>query len=112
MDVLVERKGTLAVVKLLGRALDAGNAPAFKERMGPVIEENSRVLVDVSSLEFMDSSGMGVMLSCLRKLTGKGGDMKLCGMTPPVRALFELVRMHRIIEVYNTREEAEAAFAA
>ncbi len=112
MEVLVEKKENLAVVKVTGRALDAGNAPGFKEKMAAVIEENSHVVLDVSSLEFLDSSGLGVILSCLRKLTAKGGDMKLCGMTKPVRALFELVRMHRIIEVYNTQEEAENAFAA
>lgn len=111
MEVLVERKENLAVVKVNGRALDAGNAPAFKEQMSSAIEANARVVLDVSSLEFLDSSGLGVILSCLRQLTAKGGDMKLCGMTKPVRALFELVRMHRIIEVYNTQEEAENAFA-
>jgi anti-sigma B factor antagonist len=50
------------------------------------------------------------MLSCLRQLSGKGGDLKLCSMSRQVRALFELVRMHRIFDIYATKEEAVKAF--
>ena len=112
MEILVEKSEELALVKVNGKALDASTTTDFKNKMGAVIEENSRVVLDVSLLEFLDSSGLGAILSCLRKLTAKGGDMKLFGMTKPVRVLFELVRMHRIIEVYNTREEAESAFSS
>ena len=68
------------------------------------------MVLDLSRLRFVDSSGMGAMLSCLRQLSAKGGDLKLCGMSKQVRGLFELVRMHRIFEIYGTREEAVHAF--
>jgi anti-sigma B factor antagonist len=41
----------------------------------------------------------------------KGGDVKLCGMLPQVRTVFELVRLHRIFDIYSTPEEAVRAFA-
>jgi anti-sigma B factor antagonist len=50
------------------------------------------------------------LLSCLRQLNGVGGDLKLCGTSKPVRALFELVRMHRVFELCNTSEDAVRAF--
>ncbi|HUA85707.1 MAG TPA: STAS domain-containing protein [Bryobacteraceae bacterium] len=50
------------------------------------------------------------MLSCLRQLSAKNGDLKLFGMSKQVRGLFELVRMHRIFDIYPTREEAIRAF--
>ena len=49
------------------------------------------------------------MLSCLRQLSTKGGDLKLCSMSKQVRALFEL-GMHRIFDIYGTREEAVRTF--
>jgi anti-sigma B factor antagonist len=58
----------------------------------------------------VDSSGLGAFISCLRKLNGKGGDLKLCGMSKQVRAVFELVRMHRIFEIFGTTDEAVHAF--
>ena len=60
----------------------------------------------------MDSSGCGAILSYLRQLNTVGGDLKLCCINKPVRALFQLVRMHRIFDILNTREEAVKAYQA
>lgn len=65
-----------------------------------------RAVLDMSQLQFVDSSGLGAILSCLRELNKRDGDLSLCGLTKPVRTLFELVRMHRVFEIFNTREEA------
>ena len=92
--------------------LDASNAGEFKRDIAPVLEANTKLVIDLSRLRFVDSSGLGAFLSCLRKLNAKGGDLKLCGMSKQVRAVFELVRMHRIFDIYGTREEAVRAFAA
>ncbi|MBI3736649.1 STAS domain-containing protein, partial [Candidatus Sumerlaeota bacterium] len=58
----------------------------------------------------LDSSGLGAILSCLRKLNSVGGDLKLCAMSKPVHTLFELVRMHKIFEIFPTRDEAVRSF--
>jgi anti-sigma B factor antagonist len=63
-------------------------------------------LIDMSGLTFVDSSGLGALLSCLRMMKGKNGQLLLVGMSRPVRALFELVRMHRIFSIYNSLAEA------
>jgi anti-sigma B factor antagonist len=68
------------------------------------------VILDLGRLRFIDSSGLGAMLSCLRQLNAAGGDLKLCGMSKAVRAVFELVRMHKIFDIYGTREQAVSAF--
>ena len=67
-------------------------------------------MIDLSSVRFVDSSGLGAMLSCLRQMTAKGGDLKLSGMSKQVRATFELVRMHRIFDIFDTSEAAILAF--
>jgi len=77
-----------------------------------LLETHSKLVIDLGRLRFVDSSGLGAFISCLRKLNAKGGDLKLCGMQKPVRAVFELVRMHRIFDIYATREEAVRAFQA
>jgi len=43
-------------------------------------------------------------------LNSNGGDLKLCGMSPQVRTVIELVHMHRIFDIYRTKEEAVRAF--
>ncbi len=110
MELNVEQIGDVTVVVLPGESLDASNAAEFKQAIATVLEKHAKVVFDMSQLRFVDSSGLGAILSCLRQLNARGGDLKLCGMTKPVRALFELVRMHRIFDIYNTRDEAIGAF--
>jgi anti-sigma B factor antagonist len=108
----IEKVGEVAVVELRGEQLDASNVADFKRDIAPVLEGNSRVVFDLSQLRFVDSSGLGAILSCLRRLNGAGGELKLCGLAKPVRALFELVRMHKIFDIYATRDEAVRSLQA
>jgi anti-sigma B factor antagonist len=111
MEIPVDKVGDVAVVTLPVEELDAGNTPEFKRDISPVLEANTKVVLDLSRLRFMDSSGLGSFLSCLRKLNSKGGDLKLSGLSPQVRTVIELVRMHRIFDIYSTKEESVRAFA-
>ena len=111
MEIAVDKMGDVAVAELLVEELDASNTGEFKRDIAPLLEANTNLVFDLSRLRFMDSSGLGAFISCLRKLNAKGGDLKLCGMSKQVRAVFELVRMHRIFDIYATKEEAVRAFA-
>lgn len=111
MDIAVQRMGDVAVAMIPVEDLDAANAADLKRDMAPVIEANMKVVLDLSRLRFVDSSGLGAFISFLRKLNAKGGDLKLCRMSKPVRAVFELVRMHRVFDIFATPEEAARAFA-
>jgi len=110
MELTVENIGNVSLAKIPGETLDAGSAKEFKTAAAPMLTSGARVIFDLSGLRFIDSSGLGALLSCLRQLNGVGGDLKLCGTSKPVRALFELVRMHRVFELCNTSEDAVRAF--
>ena len=111
MEVAVEKFTGVAVVAVPVEELDASNVAEFKRDMEPILQAQAELVLDLSRLRFVDSSGMGAILSCLRQLTARGGDLKLCGMTRQVRTVFELVRMHRVFDIYATQEEAVRAFA-
>lgn len=112
MEITVDNIDDVAVALAPVDELDAGNVAEFKRAMAPVLEAHAELVLDLSRVRFIDSSGLGAILSCLRQLGGKGGELKLCGMTPQVRAVFELVRMHRIFDIYPTLEEALHALHA
>jgi anti-sigma B factor antagonist len=97
-------------VTLEETSFDAKVSDDFKKDITDVLEGNTKVIFDLGKVEFMDSSGCGAILSCLRKLSIKDGDLKLYAATKSVRTLLELVRMHRVIEILNTREEALQSF--
>ena len=112
MHIVTEQSGDISVVTLQAEHLDASAAEEFKRAMQPILDANSKVVFDMTPLQFVDSAGLGAILSCMRKLSAANGDLKLCGLTKPVRAIFEISRMHRIFDIFPTRAEAIQAFTA
>ncbi len=112
MEVTAIRQTSgILLIRLDEAHLDAGNVKAFKEAISPLLEDSPRVVFDMSALRFVDSSGLGALIACLRRVNKIQGDFKLCGMLRPVQALFELMRMHRVFNIHDTAEDAIRAFA-
>jgi anti-sigma B factor antagonist len=103
---LTELSPTSAVVKFTTDNLDSSNVKLFRDAISPLSEQYTSLLMDMGALNFVDSSGLGALLSTLRSMNSKNGQLRLFGMTRPVRALFELVRMHRIFLIFDSQEEA------
>jgi anti-sigma B factor antagonist len=110
MELGTEKIGDITVVKLPTDVLDASNTEEFKTAITPVLETSKKILFEMSQVKFIDSSGCGILLYCLRLLNSSGATLKLYGVQESVRTLFDLVRMHRIIEVFDTKEEAIKSF--
>jgi anti-sigma B factor antagonist len=89
--------------------LDASNVKAFREGMLPLLQQNKKVLLDMSGLRFVDSAGVGALISCLRVSGEAEADFRLSGLSRPVRALFDLMRMHKVFHIHNDKAEAIAA---
>ena len=112
MDLRITRERDVAVVELPIEELDASNAVEFKFGLAALAAQERRMVCDLSSLRFIDSSGLGALLSGLRKVSEYHGELKLCGLSDAVRDLFALVRMNRVFDIYATRDAAVSAFRA
>jgi anti-sigma B factor antagonist len=110
MQLTVDKSAEVTVVTFHQQQLDVTNAEDIRKELAPLLQDCRKLVLDVSRVRFVDSRGCGVILSCLKQLVEKGGDLKLCGVTGAVRTIFELVRMHRVCQILPTREEAVRAF--
>lgn len=91
--------------------LDAMAAPGFRETLTPLLEgQPEKVLLDLGKVEFIDSTGLGVMVSLL-KLMGPGGKVAVVGAAPNVRRLFEMTRLDSLFTLCDGPDEARAALA-
>jgi anti-sigma B factor antagonist len=99
------------IIDLREDNLDASNVREFKDAVQALMQERTKVILDMSGVKFVDSSGLGALISCLRSLNGRRGDFRLCELTNTVRALFELMRMHRVFNIHASRDEAVRSFA-
>lgn len=112
MQLSHNRSGTVLVITLNGDHLDAKQAPGFKENVHELIcsEKLKSVVFDLKELQFIDSSGLGSFLSVLRHLNGQGGDLKLAAASKPIQTMLEMVRMHKLFEIFNTADDAVQSF--
>lgn len=95
------------------RVLDAcgeihvSTAPRFSDRLNAAIAEGKTALVlDLTRVEFIDSTGLSVLLNGLRRITRRHGAMALVCTNPTVLRLFEITRLDSTFEIYPTRDEA------
>jgi len=101
--------GDVTVVTFNTGSLDASNSDSFRKQIRPVLEKNSTIAVDMSGLQFVDSSGLGALLSCLRFSSESGGFFAIYGMQRAVAAMFELMRMQRVFSIFNNLDEVNGA---
>lgn len=112
MNVVSSQVDGITVGKIDSRMLDASTVEGFREAIKPLLADKARLVLDLSKVEFIDSSGLGALVASLRQAHTNGGEIKLSGLSKSARALFELVRMHRVFEVFNTPDEAVASYRA
>jgi anti-sigma B factor antagonist len=110
MQPLIETVGDVTIVAVNVDELDAANADVFRRALAPVLKDCRKLVLDLDRVRFVDSRGCGAILSCLKQISPAGGDVKLCRVTAPVRMVFDLIRMHNICQIVDTREDAVRAF--
>jgi anti-sigma B factor antagonist len=110
VQIAIDKSSGVTFVALLTESLDASNTGEFKKAVMPAVEPNARVVLDLAAVQFIDSSGLGAILALLRQLTQVTGDLKVCSVTKPVRTLFELVRMHKMLDIFASRDEAAQSY--
>ncbi|MEM7252241.1 MAG: STAS domain-containing protein [Pseudomonadota bacterium] len=95
------------IIALQGR-LDAQCRDAVNAELAHIdrLQNADRLIVDLSGVDVIDSSGLTVLLSVYRRSCEANRDLGLCGLNAPVRRVIELTRLHRIFEIYATREDA------
>jgi anti-sigma B factor antagonist len=89
----------LMVIVPLEARVDAHVAPAFRTALLECIDRgHHNLMVDMAKVEFIDSSGLGALVSALKRL-GRDGDLKVCSLNAAVRSMFELTRLNRVIPI-------------
>jgi anti-sigma B factor antagonist len=110
MGITERRIEDMDVLVLNGR-LDAASAKELKTRVNHLVLENRvKLIVDMENVDFIDSSGLGSLVSSLRAVNEREGDVKVVGLQKQVRSIFELTRLHRIFGIFDDVEAATKSF--
>ncbi len=112
MQVSVGRAGSALVITVLEQRLDAAVALTFKEAVRDLsVTAGSPVILDLSRVEFLDSSGLGAIVGVM-KMLGPERPLEIAGLTSAVRKLFRLTRMDTVFTIHDSPPDTVAVAAA
>lgn len=110
MEHQISTDGGVTLVTLVGE-LEVSEAPVLRDLLGSLVAgPQSRVLLDVVQVGFIDSSGIGVLVGAHRRAQEAGARLGVAGPQPGVRRVFELTRTDRVLNIFDSVPEGVAAF--
>ena len=111
MSFVVNQSDDVLIITLEESRATVDISGKFKEQIINEVENGkTKLIIDLTKVEYVDSSFLGALIAGLKRATMKNGDMKLVGLQSPVREMFDLTRLYRIFDIYESMEEAEKSF--
>jgi anti-sigma B factor antagonist len=106
VQLLSDFQSPYQVITVDETRIDAATAVQFKDAMRSLVEqETANVLLDLSRVDSIDSSGLGAVVAVM-KFLGSGRTLELAGLRPKVQAVFRLTRMDHVIMIHESRDSA------
>ncbi|WP_380055690.1 STAS domain-containing protein [Falsihalocynthiibacter sp. SS001] len=106
MDISTLNTKNTLVARVEAARIDSAAAVQFKDKMREITENGeARVVLDLSNVTFLDSSGLGAVVAAMKQL-GTNRRLDIAGLTPAVGKVFKLTRMDTVFQIYNSAEEA------
>jgi anti-sigma B factor antagonist len=110
---LTEREvGDVTILDLKGRlVLDDGDL-LFRDRVNDLVAKGrKKIVVNLRDVTYIDSCGIGVLISKLVSVRNKGGDLKLVQLSPRSHRVFDICRLDNVFEAFESEDDAVASFA-
>ncbi len=110
MEFNTSEKDGVLIVALDGR-LVAACSEELKTLVSSRLETNPKVVIDLAKMTHIDSSGLGALVALLQRANAHGGTVKLANLQPHPRVVFDITKVYRIFEIFDTLDAALASFA-
>jgi anti-sigma B factor antagonist len=103
--------GDVTVVDAAGRITLGEGASAFRDSIRDLAAKgNKKILLNLSEVSYIDSSGIGELVSGFTTVTNSGGQLKLVGLSKRVKDLLQITKLYTVFEVYDDEAEAVRSF--
>ena len=110
MVIKIISEGNIAVVSIEG-SLDTNTSKEADDQLTKLVDEGRvKLLIDLTNLDYISSSGLRILLATSKKLKPLKGEMRICGLNETVNEVFEISGFTMIFNVLKTIEEAKTGF--
>lgn len=113
MDMKEQMKGDVLLLSPAGELMGGDETKVFQDRIYKAIQEGViHVVFDMEAVKWMNSSGLGTLMSGLTTLRGSGGDLRLANVSDRVRRPIEVTKLDKVISMFGSADEAVDSFAS
>jgi anti-sigma B factor antagonist len=110
MGFRVLQNGEVTLVEVEGQLI-VGNRQELKQQVLDRLEKGDRkFVIDFANTGYIDSSGLGVLVSLSKKIREQGGELRLSSLNEDLRTLFELTKLDTLFRIADTKEKAQEGF--
>lgn len=111
IQVTNRQVGDVTVVDVAGRITLGEGASALRENIRDLVAKgNKKILLNLSDVSYIDSSGIGELVSAFTTVTNQGGTLKLLGLTKRVKDLLQITKLYTVFEVFESEPIAVRSF--
>lgn len=111
MKIKQNAQGEVMVLELSGKIMGGPDHDKFKAEVNEVLEKDFKnVVLDFSGVPWINSTGLGIIISGFHSIKAADGVMKVCSVKERVLSIFYISQLENIFEVFETRDEALASF--
>lgn len=106
LDVEASREETAGVIALRGE-IDVYTAPLLRQKIVDLVDEGAtNLVVDMADVDFLDSTGLGVLVEGLKRVKARGGNLALVASQDKILKIFDITGLNKAFPIHATRAEA------
>ncbi|MEX0778676.1 MAG: STAS domain-containing protein [Balneolales bacterium] len=111
MKFNINENGNCTILTLKGNIMGGPETVSLNEKLHEVIDEGKKnVVVDLSRVKFMNSSGLGMLIGALTTMRNAGGDLRIANATDKIESLLIITKLITVFQHFRTLDEAVASF--
>jgi len=111
MQIKEEIRGDVAILYLKGNLMGGPEGMEVHEKVKSLLKDKiTKIVIDLSKVKWMNSSGLGILMACLASVQNAGGKMKISSATEKIKNLFMITKLITIFETYENTDRAVASF--
>lgn len=112
MKIVQNVKNGVILLELSGKVMGGPDATILNNKLHELIESgHKKVVADLSQVNWMNSSGLGILISALTTIRNTGGDLKLAAVTDRIKSLLMITKLLTVFDTFDSVEEAIASFS-
>ncbi len=108
MQISTRTSGDIHIVGIAG-SLDSSTSPEAQKSLDQLLASAKKIVLDFSSLDYISSAGLRVLLGAAKKLRASGGALGMFGLNPSVREVFDISGFSSILPIYQSETDALGA---